>query len=151
MQDDMHQQIPQPILDIAEKGFAARMGLDLSHFHGLLKQAEEKLRSGNAEAAFKTFASLLLFEPRNVELQLALGQSAMAIGHNEIALQAASVVIALEPDDARGWLMSGQACLAMGEPDLAREDLTKAATMDADAPIRASAERILNAISTNDA
>jgi Flp pilus assembly protein TadD len=94
-----------------------RLGLDI---------ARNQLRSGNAGSAFRIYATLVVSDPSDPELQVGLANCALHVGENNLALQAASAIVALTASDPRGYYFSGRACLALGHIAEAKEDLTKA-------------------------
>jgi Flp pilus assembly protein TadD len=94
-----------------------RLGLDV---------ARNQLQKGAVSEAFRTYATLVVCDPSDPELQVGLANCALHVGENNLALQAASAVVALAPSDPRGYFFSGRACLALGLMTEAKEDLTQA-------------------------
>jgi predicted Zn-dependent protease len=122
------------------------LGLTSADLAAGIEVARGHVERGAPQEALRLYASLILCEPANVDLQVGLADCALRLGEAHLALQAASAVVALAPRDPRGYLLSGRACLDIGAFDEAREDLRDAASRgrDArDARVVAEAERLM--------
>lgn len=99
-----------------------RLGLDL---------ARSQLQRGRHAEAFRTYATMIILDPSDPELQIGFANCALAMKENSLALQAASAAIVLQPDDCRGYFLSGKACLALGLKEESKEDFTQALQLSA--------------------
>jgi Flp pilus assembly protein TadD len=111
---------------IAEGAIRKAFGLEPIDLRLGLDVARNQLRSGNVKAAFRIYATLVVCDPSDPELQVGLANCALHVGENNLALQAASAIVALTPSDPRGYFFSGRACLALGHIAEAKEDLNAA-------------------------
>lgn len=100
-----------------------RLRLKRDDLHGAVRSAEASVQSGNLEAAFKSYAYLVMLDPTNADHHCGLAEVALDLGRFEMALQSASVVVAMRPASPEGYFLSARACIGMEEPALAREDL----------------------------
>ena len=109
-------------------GLRQSLGLDTSDLKLGLTVARNQLMRGATTDAMRTYMTLVLCEPTNVEFQVGLANCAHQLGEYSLALQAASAIIALDPKNPRGYYFSGRACLALNHYAEAQEDLTDAVT-----------------------
>jgi Flp pilus assembly protein TadD len=111
---------------IAQGAIRKALGLEPVDLRLGLDVARNQLQKGAVGEAFRTYATLVVCDPSDPELQVGLANCALHVGENNLALQAASAVVALAPSDARGYFFSGRACMALGHFAEAKEDLTEA-------------------------
>jgi Flp pilus assembly protein TadD len=111
---------------VAQGAIRKALGLEPIDLRLGLDVARNQLQKGAVSEAFRTYATLVMCDPSDPELQVGLANCALHVGENNLALQAASAIVTLTPSDPRGYFFSGSACLALGHIDEAKEDLTKA-------------------------
>jgi Flp pilus assembly protein TadD len=111
---------------IAQGAIRKALGLEPVDLRLGLDVARNQLQKGAVGEAFRTYATLVVCDPSDPELQVGLANCALHVGENNLALQAASAVVALAPSDPRGYFFSGRACMALGHFAEAKEDLTEA-------------------------
>lgn len=109
-----------------EETIRVRLGLESIDLRIGLDVARAQLQKGNVNEAFRTYATLVLCDPFDPELQVGVANCALHIQEYALALQAASAVVALVPSDPRGYCLSAKACIGLGQPQEAHEDLTSA-------------------------
>lgn len=124
--DDVLQQL-------IEGGLRKSLGLSREHLRLGLDLAKTHLQRGRNAEAFRTYATMVLCDPSDPELQIGLANCALLVGENNLALQAASAAIILQPTDCRGFFLSGKACFALGLKEESKEDLTRALELSKDA------------------
>lgn len=112
--------------ELIEGGVRKSLGLSREDVHVGLDLAKSQLQKGQHAEAFKTYATMILLDPIDPELQIGFANCALVVGENSLALQAASAAIVQMPEDCRGYLLSGKACLALGLKDECKEDFIKA-------------------------
>lgn len=111
---------------LIEGGLRKSLGLSREHLRLGLDLAKTQMQRGRNQEAFRTYATMVLCDPSDPELQIGLANCALLVGENNLALQAASAAIILQPNDCRGFFLSGKACLALGLREESKEDLTRA-------------------------
>lgn len=104
-----------------------QLNLDKNDLYGGVLKAKKALEAGDPGNAMGQFIALVLLDPTQIDHQIGLAESALAMGFHEIAMQSAAIVIQSAPERPEGYYLSGRACLALKEPALAIEDLTEAA------------------------
>ena len=132
-------------------GLRQDLGLEKSDLElGLIVARNQLMRGAQAEA-MRTYMTLVLCEPTNVQFQIGLANCAHQLNEFHLALQAASTIIALDPRNAYGYYFSGRACLALEHYAEAQEDLTDAVTFGKqarDAQIVQEADMLLQKLAT---
>lgn len=111
-----------------------------------LGQAEQLLRSGQAEQAYATLLAHEFAHAGDPDFDYLLGAAALEAGHADRATLALERALAVTPNHGAARLDMGRAYFALGDLQRAREQLVLAQKLNPPAPAQAVIDRYLAAI-----
>ncbi|MBX2804441.1 MAG: pathogenicity island protein [Hyphomicrobiales bacterium] len=116
----------EKIQQLLEGGLRKSLGLSREDLRLGLDVAKGLLQRERYAEALRMYATMILCDPSDPEIQIGFANCALVLGENDLGLQAASAAIVQMPDDCRGYFLSGKACLAMGLKAESKADFTRA-------------------------
>ena len=132
--------------DRASSNSGASAGADLTDPSEITRMADAYFSTQEYDQAAKLYERLLGFDPQNVEVHNNLGITLQYLGRSGEARRWLQQGIDIDPSNQRIWLTLGYVASETGDTQTAKKALTKATQLGSDDSIRASAQRMLDAL-----
>ena len=132
--------------DRSLSNFGASAIADLTDPREITRMADAYFSTQEYDQAAMLYERLLGFDPQNVEVHNNLGITLQYLGRSGEARRWLQQGIDIDPSNQRIWLTLGYVASETGDTQTAKKALTKATQLGSDDSIRASAQRMLDAL-----
>ena len=132
--------------DRASSNSGASASADLTDPSEITRMADAYFSTQEYDQAAMLYERLLGFDPQNVEVHNNLGITLQYLGRSDEARRWLRQGIDIDPSNQRIWLTLGYVASETGDTQTAKKALTKATQLGSDDSIRASAQRMLDAL-----
>jgi tetratricopeptide (TPR) repeat protein len=119
---------------------------ELTDPRDISRMADTYFSTQEYDQAAVLYERLLGIDPQNVEIHNNLGITLQYLGRSDEARRWLQQGIDIDPSNQRIWLTLGYVASETGDTQTATEALTKATQLGSDESIRASAQRMLDAL-----